>query len=181
MSTDPALTPVRAEPVEAFRQAQDARALRQAQGERKQLGLTLVELLVAIIVIGVGLAGVLLAFNTVTRGSADPLVAQQMLAIAEEMLEEIQLKPYTVATNTAPAACARNTYNDVADYNAYATSGQICTIDGTAIPSLAGYSVSVQVQTATLSGVAAARRITVTVTRGADSLVLVGWRTDFAS
>jgi MSHA pilin protein MshD len=147
----------------------------------RQRGLTLVELLIAIVVIGVGLAGVLIAFNTVTRGSADPLVAQQMLAIAEEMLEEIQLKPYAAAANTAPAACARNTYNDVADYNGYVTAGQICTIDGTAIASLSGYSVSVQVATATLSGVAAARRISVTVTRGSDSLLLVGWRTDFAS
>jgi MSHA pilin protein MshD len=148
---------------------------------RRTRGLTLVELLIAIIVIGVGLAGVLVAFNSVTRNSADPLINQQLLAIAEEMLEEIQLKPFATAANTAPAACARNTYNDVADYHGYATSAKVCTIDGTAIPSLSAYSVSVQVTTATLSGVAAARRISVTVTRGSDSLVLVGWRTDFAS
>jgi MSHA pilin protein MshD len=107
-----------------------------------------------------------------------------MLAIAEEMLEEVQLKPYLAAPNTAPAACARDTYNDTLDYNGYATSSKICTIDGTAIPSLTGstgYSVRVQVQAGTLAGVGAARRIDVTVTRGTASLTLTGWRTDFAS
>lgn len=149
----------------------------------RQRGLSLIELVLAIVIVSVGLSGVLIAFSTVARGSADPVVAQQMLAIAEEMLEEIELKPYTAAANAAPAACARNTYNDVLDYNGYATSGQVCTIDGTPIASLAGYSVTVQVQAGTLVGVGvgAARRITVTVTRGSNVLTLNGWRTDFAS
>jgi MSHA pilin protein MshD len=150
-------------------------------GRQTQRGFTLIEMVLAIVVLGVGLAGVLIAFSTVARGSADPVVAQQMLAIAEEMMEEIQLKPYAVAANAAPAACARNTWNDVLDYNGYATSGQICTIDGTAIPSLAGYSVQVTVVAATLAGVGAAQRINVTVTRGTNSFTLIGWRTDFAS
>lgn len=148
---------------------------------KTQRGFTLIEMVLAIVVLGVGLAGALIAFSTVTRGSADPVVAQQMLAIAEEMMEEIQLKPYAVAANAAPAACARNTWNDVLDYNGYATSGQVCTIDGAAIPSLAGYSVRVTVVAGTLGGVAAARRIDVTVTRGTNSFTLTGWRTDFAS
>lgn len=148
---------------------------------RPERGFTLVEMVVAIAVMGLGLAGVLAAFSTVARSSADPVITQQMIAIAEEMLEEIQLKPYALAANGAPAACARDTYNDTLDYHGYATSGRICTIDGTAIASLAGYSVSVSVQAGTLSGVAAARRISVTVTYGSDSLTLVGWRTDYAS
>ena len=147
----------------------------------RQRGLTLIEMVLAIVILSVGLAGVLLAFSTVTRASADPVVAQQMLAIAEEMLEEIELKPYALDVNAAPSACARNTFNDVRDYDGYAAASGICTIDGTAIPSLAGYSVQVQVQAATLSGVGAARRIGVTVTRGSDSLTLTGWRADFAS
>jgi MSHA pilin protein MshD len=154
--------------------------LRRAPGRR---GMTLVELLIAIIVIGVGLAGVLAAFNTVTRNSADPMVTLQMLAIAEEMLEEIQLKPYASAPNTAPAGCARDTFNDLSDYDGYSTTvaKQICTIDGVAIPSLAGYSVLVAVDASTLGTVSEVKRISVTVRRGNDSLVLVGRRVDYAS
>ena len=147
----------------------------------RQRGLTLIEMVVAIVILSVGLAGVLLAFSTVTRASADPVITQQMLAIAEELIEEIELRPYAVSANAAPAPCARNTFNDVLDYDGYAAASGICTIDGTPIPSLATYAVQVRVQPGTLAGVGAARRIDVTVTHGGSSLTLTGWRTDFAS
>ncbi|MBL8317986.1 MAG: prepilin-type N-terminal cleavage/methylation domain-containing protein, partial [Burkholderiaceae bacterium] len=54
-------------------------------------GVSLVELMIAIVVIGAGLAGVLTAYGTATRASADPVRRQQMLALAEEMMEEILL------------------------------------------------------------------------------------------
>jgi len=150
-------------------------------GRDLQQGLTLIEMMVAIVILGVGLAGVLLAFSTVTRASADPVINEQMLAIAEELLEEIELKPYAVSANAAPAPCARNTFNDVLDYDGYTSASGICTIDGTPIPSLATYTVQVSVQPGALAGLGAARRIDVTVTHGSSSLTLTGWRTDFAS
>ena len=134
----------------------------------------------AIIVIGVGLAGLLLAFGTVARGSADPVLRKQLLAIAQDLMEEIALKPYAVAANAAPAGCARDTFNDIADYNGYSATG-ICTVDGVVIAALANYSVAVSVASGTLFGVAATKSITVTVSNSGESLSLVGWRTDYAS
>jgi MSHA pilin protein MshD len=148
--------------------------------ERRRRGFTLPEALLAIVVIGVGLTGVLAAFGSVTRNSADPVVHKQMVAVAQELMEEIQLKPFAVAAHTAPAGCARDTYNDVRDYNGYSRTG-ICTVDGVAIPALAGLQVSTSVATGTLSGVASALKITVTVQHSGQTLRLVGWRTDYGS
>ena len=143
-------------------------------------GMTLIELVLTIVVIGVGLAGMLAAFSQAVRGSADPMMRKQMLVIAEEMMEEIVFKPYAPAANVAPAACARNTYNDIADYNGYSTAN-ICDIDGNAIPSLSGYGItSVVISDTTLSGVAA-KKIVVTVSSSGDSLSLTSYRTDWAS
>ena len=146
-----------------------------------QRGFTLVEAILAIVVLAVGLTGVLLAFRTVARSSADPVIQRQMMAVAQELLEEISLKPYAAAANSAPAGCARDTYNDIADYNGYASTG-ICTVDGVVIAQLASFNVSISVASGTLGGVSAARRIVITVSgSGQQSLQLVGWRTDYAS
>lgn len=144
-------------------------------------GFTLPEMLLVIVVMGVGLAGVLMAFSTVGRGSADPVLQKQMLAIAEEMMEEVQLRPFAVAANAAPAACARNTFNDVRDYSGYATINKICTIDGTPIPALSSYSITISVQPVTLAGVANTLQIVISVSQGGQTLSLYGYRTDYAS
>lgn len=146
----------------------------------RRRGFTLPEALLAIVVLAIGLAGVLAAFRTSTRASADPVLHKQMIAAAQELLEEIQLKPYATAANGAASGCARDTFNDVRDYNGYASTG-LCTVDGVAIPALSGLSVSVSVAAGTLGGVGAALKITVTLQGAGQTLRLVGWRTDYAS
>lgn len=144
-------------------------------------GFTLVEMVIAIVVIGVGLAGVLVAFTTTTRGSGDALVQRQLLAIAEGLMEEVQSRPFVAVAGGGSSNCERSAFNDLDDYNGYATSARICTVDGTEVAALAGYSVSVSVQAASLGGVAQARRIVVTASNSTSSLSLVGWRTGYAA
>lgn len=143
-----------------------------------QSGMTLVELIVAIVIISVGLAGVLSVFQQVVRGSADPVIRKQMLSIAEGLMEEIALKPYA-GSAAVPSGCARAAFADVDDYNGYSATG-ICDIEGNAIAALAAYNVAVEVAVGSLGGVGQAKRITVTVSQGGESLSLVSWRTDWA-
>ena len=62
---------------------------------RQSRGVTLVELIVFIVIVGVAMAGLFAAFNTITAASADPQVRKQVLAIAESLMEEVQLMPFT--------------------------------------------------------------------------------------
>ena len=59
-------------------------------------GLTLIELIIFILVVSIALLGVLLALNIGTQRSSDPLVRKQVLAIAEALLEEVELMPITL-------------------------------------------------------------------------------------
>jgi MSHA pilin protein MshD len=71
--------------------------------KRAQRGLSLIEVVVFIVVLGIAFAGMLILFNQVTKASVDPLVRKQTLAIAASLLEEIELKPFTYCDPDEPA------------------------------------------------------------------------------
>ena len=157
-------------------------------GERPaRAGFTLPELIIAIVVISVGLAGVLLAFRVAVKGSADPLIHKQMLAIAEEMMAEIGLKPFSPPGHTGGSAgcAARDGFVSLDDYNGYACAG-IRPIDDheSPIPALGAYGIAVAVTkpAAAWNDIPAddVRRIEVRVTNGGETLRLAGWRTNWA-
>ncbi len=153
-------------------------------------GFSLLELIVLIVVMSVGLAGVLLVFQTSVRGSADPLASKQALAAAEALLDEIQLAAFCNPSGGFSGAATqanRQNFDDVSDYHGFSTTG-IFTIDGgTPISGLENYNVSVSVATSALSAVPAAdsKLVTVTVTGpttspAAATVVLAGYRLDFS-
>lgn len=80
----------------------------------KQAGLTIVELIMFIVIVGVGIAGILAVLNVTVKSSADPMIRKHMLAIAEALLEEVQMLPFTycdpddanAATAASTAGCA---------------------------------------------------------------------------
>ena len=143
-------------------------------------GFTLMEVIMAIVVISVGLAGVLSVFSMSVRNSADPVVRKQLMAVAEEMLEEIALRPYAGPTKESDAGCGRLTFDDVSDYHLSPANRQVCDVEGVPVPALAGYTLDVTVTDVTLDGVPA-KRIQVVAARGSEQVTLVTWRTGYGS
>ncbi len=71
-----------------------------------QQGISLIELIMFIMIVGAALAGILLVLNVTDKSSADPLVHKQALAIAESLLEEIELMPFTYCDPDDPTAAS---------------------------------------------------------------------------
>ena len=154
----------------------------------RSAGVTLVELIVALVIIGVALAGMVAVYTATTRSSTDPVIVQQMEAIADNMMEEILMKPFAAPPgSTVTAASGRINYDNVSDYDGYGQGLQgIRDVEGNPIPGLERYNVAVSVKPAALTNVPSgdALRIVVTVTvSGTDPslpkpIVLTGWRTN---
>jgi MSHA pilin protein MshD len=77
-----------------------------------QRGISLVELIMFIVIVSVSLAGILLVMNATTKSSADPLIHKQSLAIAESLLEEVELMPLTICDPNDVNAASAVTSND---------------------------------------------------------------------
>ena len=175
----------------------------------KERGLSLIELLVFIVVVGVAVTGVMSVYSLNARTSADPMVRKQALAIAESLLEEVLAKPYTYCdpddanaeTASNPAGCAAvaetamgpeagetrysnlTPFDNVNDYDSLSMAG-IRDLNGDDVDGLGGYSASVQVQPAgAFNGIPADETLLVTVTvtaPGNHNVSLSGYRTRYA-
>ena len=151
-----------------------------------QRGVTLIELIVAMIVISVALGGVLLVMNYTSARSADPVLRHQALAIAEAYLEEVTLQSYLDPDNGLPCPAkegSRALYDNVCDYNGLNDAGARTQGNpGAVIPGLENYLIAIAVASDQPFGTPAVTgfKIDVTVTDPAgESLTLTGYRTNF--
>jgi MSHA pilin protein MshD len=119
---------------------------------RNSSGFTLVEMIITIVVISVGLAGILLTFQTVVKSSADPLVTKQLISIAEAQMEGALLKEFAdIATDSTCTLCP---------------TGYAATI--TVTPGV------------TWEGISNTKTITVDVVHGTQTFQLTNHRTNYA-
>lgn len=169
-------------------------------------GLSLIELLIFVVIVSIALAALLQVFLQAGKASADPQVQRQALAIAEALLDEVELMPFTfcdpddanLESAAASNGCASQNeasmgpeagetrytspqFDNVNDYNGFTMSG-IRDLTNTAVGGLSGFSASVTVAPSALGSISQgsgdALLITVTVTgpKG-TSISLQGLRT----
>lgn len=172
-------------------------------------GFTLVELVMFIVIVSIALVGILQVMNVTTKNSADPQLRKQALSIAEALLEEVTLARFTycdpddanaeAAANAAvnatgcstvpeavgPEAGNARPFDNVNDYVAAYGVAQpiaIADVNSSGVPGLANYTATITVTQQAFNGIPAADAllITISVTSGAETVRLDGYRTRYA-
>jgi MSHA pilin protein MshD len=145
-------------------------------------GVTLIELVVAITIVAIAVTTILGALAAVATRSADAMMQQQAISIAESYLTEI-LQRWVIDPNpSTPPNTGRASWDRVDQYNGLTDVGAHDQF-GNPIASLSTYTVSVSTsQSSALAGVPAAdaRRVDITVSYPPSaSVTLSGYRTRY--
>ena len=142
-------------------------------------GFTLLEIIVTLVVVGIAATALLSVFSSTVRTSADPVIQQQAVSIAEAYMEEISLKDFAVGPGSS-----RATFDDVRDYDGLLDVGARDQ-NNNLIAGLGAYSIAVSVDFSDLNSITAASqnalRIDISVSHAAmaGNLLLSGYRTNY--
>jgi MSHA pilin protein MshD len=82
--------------------------------KRRQGGVTIVELIIFIVIVGVAAAGIMQVLSLASRNSADPIRRKQAMLIAEAYMEEVQQAQMTACDPQDPNAATAKTIADCA-------------------------------------------------------------------
>ena len=148
---------------------------------RRQAGTTLIELVIAIVIVSIAASAVLMALSMTVGYSADPMLRHQAVAIAEAYLEEIFLKSFDDPDGVDGEA-NRTLYDDVNDYNGLVDVGARDQFNA-ALTGLDDYTVTVAVTASSaLPSIASTDLflISVTITHAADiNFTVSAYRANF--
>ncbi|MDH5784288.1 MAG: type II secretion system GspH family protein [Chromatiales bacterium] len=170
----------------------------------RQHGVSLIELILFIVIIGISLVFIASQFANSSRAIPEPHKRSRALALAQGLMDEILPKKWDentpvgggcVATAsglcpTGPVAAgiaieegSRAAYDDIDDYNAISNQSPPQDAAGTSLTQFQGYSVTVTVAQpgADWNGIPAAdlRLVTVTVTYASESFSVQAYRSNF--
>ncbi len=148
---------------------------------RRQAGTTLIELVIAIVIVSIAVSAVLMALSMTVGYSADPMIRHQAIAIAEAYLEEISLKAFDDPDGVDGEA-NRTLYDDVNDYNGLVDVGARDQFNA-ALTGLDDYTVTVAVTASSaLPSIASTDLflISITITHAADiNFTVSAYRANF--
>ena len=142
-----------------------------------QAGFTLIEVVVAVVVLAIAVCGSMAALSAISVQSADAMVTEQATAVASAYLNEVLQKPFGAfdGKTTRPTLDVVDDYNGLNDVGARDQTG-------TLVPGLGQYTVTVSVGPGTLGAVPGAevRQVDVTVVHSSGvTVVLSGYRTKY--
>jgi len=114
--------------------------------QSSERGISLIELVMYIVIVSVAMAGILQVLNANSAFSADPFVKKQARTVAESLLEEIELQDFLDNGFSGLSIQAnRASFDDIMDYNGFATTGVYPATGTVAVSGLESYNVSVVV------------------------------------
>lgn len=129
-----------------------------------QRGVTLIEMIIAIVIIGIAAVALLQGLGQQTRNNVDPMIQSQAQMLARQYLEEVSSKSffdptydprlvrnlsnsdieaYGVLDQTRSGSPSRIAWNNIYEYDDYDES--ILDINGNAISGLSGYQIEIDV------------------------------------
>ena len=144
----------------------------------RQRGFTLIELIIFIVVVAAGLAGILSVMNSVVKSSADPMVRKQAMALADSILEEILLKSYTDPDGTNVGETGRVNWDNVDDFNGK-TNADFAPLPAELTSYVIGITVVNDTTTLGTAPNIPAKKVTVTITRGTEVITMTGYRSNY--
>lgn len=144
-----------------------------AATETRQRGVTLVEVVMFILIIGIAVSSIVGTLAWASARSGEPVMQRQALAAAESILNEVLAQPFgnddpdggPESIGPEPGESrghATTPFDHVNDYHGYTADG-IRDAHGVPIAGLAAYSVAVTVQVQALDGVPATEGLLVRV------------------
>lgn len=144
----------------------------------QQKGFTLLEIIVTIVILSISASALISAYSTVVKSSADPMLLQQSVSIAQSYMEKITLLTYDDPNDggdsgggSSPGVdsgeSVESTFDDVDDYEGFTTTV------------FSNFNVDVDVDAeSNLNGVSQTKKITVTVSHNAiGSFELISYKT----
>lgn len=152
---------------------------------RKISGATLVELIIAMVIISTTVIAFLNTYRIITLNSTDPMITKQSVMIAESLMDEIMGKSIEKPIDgfTGPFnESNRKNFDSLMDYNGFTMVG-IKNLNGVAIPALSSYSVIVNINNVAIGTipVSDSYQINIQVTNSLGIIKFKGYRFNYES